>query len=88
MNTERIRELAKEAGLWRQHYDIGEESPERLEKFAELIVRECIEQIRGEWRPVMESKEMMNIPHWEGYTQCGVDSVIAIREHFGIENEY
>ena len=39
--NERIRALAKEAGLWRQHYDIGEESPERLEKFAELIVQEC-----------------------------------------------
>ena len=40
--NERIRALAKEAGLWRQHYDIGEESPERLEKFAELIVQECV----------------------------------------------
>lgn len=39
--NERIRALAKEAGLWRQHYDIGEESPERLEKFAELIVEKC-----------------------------------------------
>ena len=38
--NEQIRELAKEAGLWRQHYDIGEESPERLEKFAELIAAE------------------------------------------------
>ena len=41
--NERIRLLAKEAGLWRQHYDIGEESPERLEKFGELIVRECVD---------------------------------------------
>ena len=41
--NERIRELAKEAGLWRQHYDIGEESPDKLEQFAELIVKECIE---------------------------------------------
>ena len=40
--NERIRELAKKAGMWRQHYDIGEESPVKLEKFAELIVRECI----------------------------------------------
>ena len=40
--NERIRALAKEAGLWRQHYDIGEESPERLEKFAELIVEKCV----------------------------------------------
>lgn len=39
--NERIKQLAKEAGMWRQHYDIGEESPAGLEKFAELIVREC-----------------------------------------------
>ena len=38
--NERIRALAKKAGLWRQHYDIGEESPERLEKFAELMIQE------------------------------------------------
>ena len=49
MNTERIRELAKEAGLWRQHYDIGEESPERLEKFAKLIVRECSQMVEDKF---------------------------------------
>ena len=43
----RIRLLAKEAGLWRQHYDIGEESPERLEKFAELIIQDCMESVDG-----------------------------------------
>ena len=37
-----IKQLALQAGLWRQHYDIGEESPARLELFAELIVRECV----------------------------------------------
>ena len=45
--NERIRALAKEAGLWRQHYDIGEESPERLEKFAELIIQDCMESVDG-----------------------------------------
>ena len=39
--NERIKEIAKQAGLWRQHYDIGEESPARLKMFAELIVKEC-----------------------------------------------
>lgn len=39
--NERIKELAEQAGIWRQHYDIGEESPVGLEKFAELIVAEC-----------------------------------------------
>ena len=88
MNTERINELAEQADKLVSEKNKYYELMEYSEKFAELIVKECIEQIRGEYLPVMESKEMMNIPHWEGYTQCGVDSVIAIREHFGIENEY
>jgi hypothetical protein len=57
-----------------------------FEKFAELIVRECMEQVRGEFLPVLEDKEMMKDTHWDGYVQCGVDSVVAIREHFfGVE---
>jgi hypothetical protein len=56
------------------------------EKFAELIVQECIEQVRGEFLPVLEDTEMMKDTHWDGYVQCGVDSVVAIREHFyGVE---
>jgi hypothetical protein len=39
--NERIKELAKQAGMWRQHYDIGEESPSNLEEFAELLIKEC-----------------------------------------------
>jgi hypothetical protein len=57
-----------------------------FEKFAELIVRECMEQVRGEFLPVLEDKEMMKDTHWDGYVQCGDDSVVAIREHFfGVE---
>jgi hypothetical protein len=56
------------------------------EKFAELIVAECTEQVRGQYVPVLEDKEMMKDTHWDGYVQCGVDSVVAIREHFfGVE---
>jgi hypothetical protein len=57
-----------------------------LEKFAELVVAECIEQVRGEFLPVLEDETMMKDTHWDGYVQCGVDSVVAIREHFfGVE---
>jgi hypothetical protein len=57
-----------------------------IEQFAELIVAECMEQVRGEFLPVLEDKEMMKDTHWDGYVQCGVDSVVAIREHFyGVE---
>ena len=55
-------------------------------KFAELIVGECTEQVRGQYLPVMEDTEMMKDTHWNGYVQCGVDSVVAIKEHFfGVE---
>jgi hypothetical protein len=82
--NERILELADKAvedmpsGPW----NIPDEF---CKKFAELIVRECIEQVRGEFLPVLEDKEMMKDTHWDGYVQCGVDSVVAIREHFGVE---
>ena len=43
--NERIRELAKQSGTW-EYYEINEgvgEDEKHLEKFAELIVRECME---------------------------------------------
>lgn len=56
------------------------------EKFAELIVGECMEQVRGQYLPVMEDEAMMEDTHWRGYIQCGVDSYVAIKEHFfGVE---
>ena len=58
----------------------------RAQKLAELIVAECIEQVKGQYVPVIEDKEMMKDTHWGGYVQCGVDSYVAIREHFfGVE---
>lgn len=56
------------------------------EKFAELIVQECINQVKEQYIPVLEDKEMMKDTHWDGYVQCGVDSVVGIREYFfGVE---
>jgi len=55
-------------------------------KFAELIVRECMRQVEEQYKPVLEDEAMMKDTHWDGYVQCGVDSVVAIREHFfGVE---
>lgn len=83
--NERIQELAEEAGMRRPV--MGEASLARFdyEKFAELIIKECMEQVKGQYLPVMEDKEMMKDTRWDGYVQCGVDSVVAIREHFGVE---
>ena len=80
--NERIKELALQAGG--SHYpDVGGKT---LEKFAELLIQECMNQVREQYIPVLEDKEMMKDTHWDGYVQCGVDSVVGIREYFfGVE---
>ena len=56
------------------------------EKFAQLIVQECMRQVEEQYLPVLEDEIMMKDTHWDGYVQCGVDSYVAIREHFfGVE---
>ena len=88
--NERIKQLAEQAT------SIVESPPNRegwtssyayfdKEKFAELIVRECMNQVREQYLPVLEDELMMKDTHWDGYVQCGVDSYVAIREHFGVE---
>ena len=92
--NERIRELALQAGLVKileehaHEYGNGmfENTPyPELEKFAELIVQECMNKVREQYLPVLEDELMMKDTHWDGYVQCGVDSYVAIREHFGVE---
>ena len=72
--NERIKELAVEAGL--PTYN-PEGVPTKLEKFAELIVKECIgccEQVISD--PVPES-----VDTWlNGGEQC----IQEIKEHFGL----
>jgi len=55
------------------------------ERFAELIVKECMNQVREQYLPVLEDELMMKDTHRDGYVQCGVDSYVAIKEHFGVE---
>jgi hypothetical protein len=82
MNTERIKELAEQAGYYL--YDLTEthdcktvetDSTDEwitLEKFAELIVRECAD---------IAKQHVMNIS-----TYADADFVDEqIREHFGVE---
>ena len=74
MNTERIRELAEQAGDDWNH--TLESDKEFLKKFTELIVRECI-QVVG-----LEDSDT------EEWFKAKADSVEKIKQHFGVENEY
>ena len=99
--NERIKELSKQAGdyvnavytppvrsktpgkIWEDgHIGWNEQFQE---KFAELIVQQCMNQVREQYLPVLEDEIMMKDTYWDGYVLCGVDSYVAIKEHFGVE---
>lgn len=71
MMNERIKELAKQTGyIWHASGDpqIYEFTPEKLEKFAELIVRECA--------------TMFTLTHTDEQYPRRIDKTIL--KHFGI----
>ena len=76
--NERIKELAEQAGFkvnW-QHEDVQAIKMARFEKFAELIVRECV--------GVCESMSLIG-PYKEVQDATLKDAVIQIKQHFGVE---
>ena len=73
--NERIRELAKQTGyIWHASGDpqIYEFTPEKLEKFAELIVRECVRYFNEDYQRDFD-------------TLWREDLTKGIKEHFGVE---
>ena len=74
--NERIRQLAKQAGYMR-HFEFSET---QLEKFAELIVAECMR--------MCEVTEMSFVTHGCDVEASGAITVKQfIAEHFGVETE-
>jgi hypothetical protein len=69
--NERIRELAEQAETWNAD---GDKCEVDLQKFAELIVRECIGI----------AHEVGRNPFIEAYQERG-KIIKKIREHFGVE---
>ena len=80
--NERIRELAEQTG-WR--YDNGEwqfADDSDIEKFAELIVRECIKVCE----PVFLDESYENMSEFgKGLVEGQDVAVEKIKEHFGVE---
>ena len=80
--NERIKKLAEQAGYLPDMFGIGHWDMPECKKFAQLIVQECVKQVKAQYEPVFIDTAMMTDTHWAGYVQCGVDSVAGIREHF------
>jgi hypothetical protein len=79
--NERIKELAEQAGISLSQKDYSYywvESAEDKEKFAELIVRECVNRVKSKadrWGTMTD--EIIN--------ECVLDCAKDLREHFGVE---
>jgi hypothetical protein len=73
--NERIKELAEQTGyIWHTSGEpqIYEFTPEKMEKFAELIVKECVSKIENEAAQYAE-------PVW------AFELINDIKEHFGVK---
>ena len=83
--NERIRELAEQAGISLSQKDFSYywvESAEDIEKFAELIVRECAEQgdtLAKHYINTHSEQEQV------GLLASIADYSNAIKQHFGVE---
>ena len=91
--NERIRQLAEQAESIRLKYDQATMKTERIQefdkqKFAELIVRECVQQLdRNVAYEILCSDEMPpKDNHWEGFVSENIVNTLSnhIKKHFGV----
>ena len=76
--NEKIKQLAEQAGYSKDFLAIG--LPNNMEKFAELIVRECADQI------IAKGTDWIDFaPSWTGVRPEYWDMAQQIKEHFGVE---
>jgi len=85
MNTERINELAEQAGISLSQKDYSYywvESAEDIEKFAELIVWECLAHGK-----LTQSQTVVNgSEEYNAGREMGIEVFMnQIKKHFGVE---
>ena len=75
--NERIRQLAEQAGsTHKQNLGVYQFYTDELEKFAELIVRECVIRAEREWIRNGSDTE---------HNQAVSKVIESIKQHFGVE---
>lgn len=71
--NQKIREMAEQAG-----FDVYGWNEREFEKFAQLIVRECIRQCESQNTVITPAT---NTQHWGEIS----DAIEQIKQHFGVE---
>ncbi len=87
--NKRIKELAEQAGFSFKYKTAPDElNPghklQDLEKFAELIVRECVQTLIDN-TPERYTNESAEEDWDKGYDRAMTDCVHHIKQHFGVE---
>jgi hypothetical protein len=77
--NERIKLLAEQAGYSKDYLEIG--LPSNMEKFAELIVRECIKELETSRKCDPYTGNLFDCE----YNICINEQTIMLKEHFGVE---
>jgi hypothetical protein len=81
--NERIKELAEQAGISLSQKDYSYywvESAEDIEKFAELIIQECIDCVRG-----AGLTDEVAVKNNLGFNDGLSAAVVNVQKHFGVE---
>ena len=88
-STNLIRKFEKESGL--EIYGLGarrEKWEHCIEKFTELVVRECMKESMDEIvadEEIAQEKDPLIGEYLNGNNQGIVDAVVRFRNHFGVE---
>jgi len=88
MNKNRIEELVSQA-----HQNLCSAGKEAefnynfADEFAKLIIEECMKVVHEQYEDLIEDMKInpekwTPKEYWNGYISCGVDSYVAIRQHF------
>ena len=81
--NERIKDLALDAIVENVASEAWVFTDAELEKFAELIVQECVQTLRDN-TPMLDKNE--SLEDWnKGYIRAMVDCEHHIQEHFGVK---
>ena len=80
--NERIQQLARQAT---EYYSNGQERIFDRQKFAELIVKECIKELRYEVIDTQELHQDKSTDYQVGYEDGMFDAGETIKQHIGVE---
>ena len=78
--NERIKELAEQAGYTKDMFGIGHWDMPECQKFAELIVKECISELEISKKADPYTGVLFDCE----YNECIDEQATMLKEHFGV----